>query len=152
MTTPPPSDPFGSPSSGEQPSYGSQPSGQQQGYGQQPSYGQQGYGQPQRYGAQPGGYGPPPQPWQSGAPAGQTRNEPKAIVALVCAIAIAGFVGFENTAVYAEETKDPRRTVPTATVLAITIAALFYAFVSWATSVSVPAAASPSAAVPSWAT
>src|SRR5262249_15837588 len=29
--------------------------------------------------------------------------------------AIAGFVGFEATAVYAEESKNPRRTVPTAT-------------------------------------
>jgi hypothetical protein len=82
VTTPPPSDPFGSPSTGGQPSSGGQPS-----YGEQPSYGQQGYGQQQGYGAQPGGYGPPPAPWQSGAPAGQTRNEPKAIVALVCAIA-----------------------------------------------------------------
>ena len=100
MTTPPPSDPFGSPpppgeqpgpgsqpSSGQSPSYGSPPSwDSQSGYGSQPSYGSASYGSPS-YGSQPGGYGPPPQPWQSGPPAGQTRTEPKAIVALICAIA-----------------------------------------------------------------
>ena len=52
------------------------------------------------------------------------------------ATAIAGFVGFEATAVYAEETKDPRRTVPRATFIALMIIGLLYGFTSWAMSVA----------------
>ncbi|GAA2618672.1 APC family permease [Dactylosporangium fulvum] len=52
------------------------------------------------------------------------------------ATAIAGFVGFEATAVYAEETKDPRRTVPRATYLALLVIGLLYAASSWAMSVA----------------
>ncbi|MET7398008.1 APC family permease [Dactylosporangium sp. NPDC005572] len=52
------------------------------------------------------------------------------------ATAIAGFVGFEATAVYAEETKDPRRTVPRATYLALVTIGLLYAASSWAMSVA----------------
>lgn len=52
------------------------------------------------------------------------------------ATAVAGFVGFESTAVYAEETKDPRRTVPRATYLALLIIGLLYALCSWAMSVA----------------
>ena len=61
MTTPPPSDPFGA-APGGQPAPGDQP------------------------GSAPG-YGPPPQQWQARPPSGQPRTEPKAVVALVCAIA-----------------------------------------------------------------
>ncbi|GAA4263747.1 APC family permease [Dactylosporangium darangshiense] len=52
------------------------------------------------------------------------------------ATAIAGFVGFEATAVYAEETKDPRRTVPRATYLALLVIGLLYSASSWAMSVA----------------
>jgi amino acid transporter len=52
------------------------------------------------------------------------------------ATAIAGFVGFEATAVYAEETKDPRRTVPRATYIAIIVIGVLYSFTSWAMSVA----------------
>jgi amino acid transporter len=52
------------------------------------------------------------------------------------ATAIAGFVGFEATAVYAEETKDPRRTVPRATYLALMVIGLLYGASSWAMSVA----------------
>ncbi|GAA3062698.1 APC family permease [Pseudonocardia yunnanensis] len=47
-------------------------------------------------------------------------------------MAIAGFVGFEQSVVYAEESRDPRRTVPRATYLAIALIAVLYAFASWA--------------------
>ncbi|GGL21323.1 APC family permease [Mangrovihabitans endophyticus] len=50
--------------------------------------------------------------------------------------AITGFVGFEATAVYSEETKDPQRTVPRATYTALLIIGLLYAFCSWAMSVA----------------
>lgn len=52
------------------------------------------------------------------------------------ATAIAGFVGFEATAVYAEETKDPRRTVPRATYIALIVIGLLYGASSWAMSVA----------------
>lgn len=52
------------------------------------------------------------------------------------ATAAAGFVGFEATAVYAEETKDPRRTVPRATYIALMVIGLLYGGSSWAMSVA----------------
>jgi amino acid transporter len=52
------------------------------------------------------------------------------------ATAIAGFVGFEATAVYASEARDPRRTVPRATYLALGVIGLLYAGCSWAMSVA----------------
>ena len=45
--------------------------------------------------------------------------------------AIASMFGFESTAIYAEEAKDPARTIPRATYLAVCTIAIFFAFVSW---------------------
>lgn len=42
------------------------------------------------------------------------------------------FIGFEATAVFSEEAKDPAHTVPRATYIAVAFLALFYAFVVWA--------------------
>jgi amino acid transporter len=39
--------------------------------------------------------------------------------------------GFESTAIYSTEAKDPKRTVPRATYLSVGIIAVFFAFVSW---------------------
>jgi amino acid transporter len=50
-------------------------------------------------------------------------------------LAIVGFVGFESAAVFSEETKDPRRTVPVATYVAVALIAVLYAGSSWAMSV-----------------
>jgi amino acid transporter len=47
------------------------------------------------------------------------------------AIVFGAFIGFESTAVYAEETKDPARTVPRATFLAVGFLAVFYTFMAW---------------------
>ncbi|MCR1785251.1 APC family permease [Nocardioides carbamazepini] len=41
------------------------------------------------------------------------------------------YIGFEQTAVYAEEARDPRRTVPRATYVAVALLALTYTVVSW---------------------
>ena len=41
------------------------------------------------------------------------------------------WVGFETTAVYGEESKDPKRIVPRATLMAVVGLGLFYTFVSW---------------------
>src|SRR4051812_41089334 len=42
------------------------------------------------------------------------------------------FIGFEQTAVYSEEAKDPHRTVPRATYIAVGIITGFYIITSWA--------------------
>jgi amino acid transporter len=47
------------------------------------------------------------------------------------AIAVTGFVGFEQSVVFSEESRDPRRTVPRATYVAIALIALLYGFASW---------------------
>ncbi|MER5221038.1 APC family permease [Streptomyces flaveus] len=46
--------------------------------------------------------------------------------------AIASFLGFEATAVYRDEARDPDRTVPRATYLALLLIGGFYALSSWA--------------------
>ncbi|WP_157680392.1 APC family permease [Mycobacterium dioxanotrophicus] len=46
--------------------------------------------------------------------------------------ASATFLGFEGTAIYRAEVRDPARTVPRATYLAIILIGLFYVFSSWA--------------------
>lgn len=42
------------------------------------------------------------------------------------------FVGFEATAIYGEEAKDPARTVPRATYVAVVLIGVFYALSTWA--------------------
>ena len=42
------------------------------------------------------------------------------------------FIGFEATAIYAEEARDPKRTVGRATIIAVAIIGVFYAVSSWA--------------------
>ena len=46
--------------------------------------------------------------------------------------ALASFVGFEATAIYGEESRNPTRTVPLATYAAVSIIMIFFAFVTWA--------------------
>lgn len=48
------------------------------------------------------------------------------------AFAFASFIGFEATAIYGEEAKNPKRTVPRATYLAILVITILFAVVSWA--------------------
>ena len=50
-------------------------------------------------------------------------------VALV--FVVASFLGFEATAIFGEEARDPRRTVARATYIAVLLIALFYAFATW---------------------
>ncbi|MEU9517773.1 APC family permease [Streptomyces sp. NPDC048224] len=51
--------------------------------------------------------------------------------------AIFGFIGFEATAVFRNETKDPDVTVPRATYVAILVIGVFYSFTVWAIVVGV---------------
>lgn len=46
--------------------------------------------------------------------------------------AICSFIGFEATAIYSEECKDPHKTVARATIIAVCIITVFYAITSWA--------------------
>lgn len=46
-------------------------------------------------------------------------------------LAIGAFIGFEATAIYAEEARTPERTVPRATYTAVGFLALFYTFTIW---------------------
>lgn len=45
--------------------------------------------------------------------------------------AIASMFGFEATAIYGEEARQPRKTVPRATYLAVTLITCFFAFIAW---------------------
>lgn len=47
------------------------------------------------------------------------------------AVVFGAFLGFESTAIYTEEARDPRRTVPRAIYLAIGFLGVFYTFVAW---------------------
>lgn len=52
-------------------------------------------------------------------------------MAVILTVAFAAFLGFESTALYREEAKNPNRTIPRATVIAIVFLALFYSFIAW---------------------
>ena len=47
------------------------------------------------------------------------------------AFALASFIGFEATAIYGEETKDPKRTVPRATYISVVLITLVFAIVGF---------------------
>lgn len=44
---------------------------------------------------------------------------------------VSAFIGFEATAIFGEEARNPRRTIPLATFLAVSLIAVFYAFSTW---------------------
>lgn len=46
--------------------------------------------------------------------------------------AFTSFIGFEGTAIFGEEAKDPHRTVPRATIAAIAFIGIVYTFTAWA--------------------
>jgi amino acid transporter len=51
---------------------------------------------------------------------------------LTILFAASSFVGFEATAIYGEEARDPRRTVPRATYISVILIGLIYAWSAWA--------------------
>jgi amino acid transporter len=53
------------------------------------------------------------------------------IAAIGIFFAFWSWVGYETTAVYGEESKDPKRIVPRATLIAVVGLGLFYTFMSW---------------------
>lgn len=46
--------------------------------------------------------------------------------------AAASFIGFESTAIYRDEARDPERTIPRATYLTVVLITVFYVFATWA--------------------
>ncbi|MGK9149310.1 APC family permease [Plantibacter flavus] len=58
-------------------------------------------------------------------------------VGAVLAFGVAAFMGFEGAAIYGEESKDPRRTIPRATFLAVAVIGVFYAISAWALALAV---------------
>ncbi|NRQ40281.1 APC family permease [Nonomuraea sp. NN258] len=58
-------------------------------------------------------------------------------VGALLVIATLGFVGFESSVVFSEESRDPRRTVPIATYASVAIIAGLYALSAWAMTVAI---------------
>jgi len=58
-------------------------------------------------------------------------------VGAALAFGIAAFMGFESAAIYGEESKDPKRTIPRATFLAVAVIGVFYAISSWALTLAI---------------
>lgn len=52
-------------------------------------------------------------------------------VLAVLGICFAAFMGFESTALYRAEARDPARTIPRATYFAVAFMGLFYCFIAW---------------------
>jgi amino acid transporter len=55
----------------------------------------------------------------------------------VAVLAVTGFVGFEGSAIYSEDARDPKRTVPQATYLCLIVIALLYSLSAWALTVTI---------------
>jgi len=53
-------------------------------------------------------------------------------ISIVLIFAFGAFLGVEATAIYSEEARDPKRTVPRATYIAVIVLGVFYSFVCWA--------------------
>ncbi len=71
--------------------------------------------------------------WTSLSPitALSTNGVAGGVVGLGLLMAFWSWVGFESTAIYGEESKDPKRIVPRATMIAVIGIGVFYTFVVW---------------------
>lgn len=58
-------------------------------------------------------------------------------VGAALAFGIAAFMGFESAAIYGEESKDPKRTIPRATFLAVAVIGVFYTISAWALALAI---------------
>ncbi|MEE6170123.1 MULTISPECIES: APC family permease [unclassified Mycolicibacterium] len=73
--------------------------------------------------------GPAAYPWSSFAPSEVLSGSP----GLAFAFAASTFLGFEATAIYSEEARDPKRTITRATLIAIAVIGVLYVAASWST-------------------
>ena len=73
--------------------------------------------------------------WESVNPASafSANGVEGGVIGLGLLMAFWSWVGFESTAIYGEESKDPKRIVPQATLIAVVGIGVFYAFISWMT-------------------
>ncbi len=55
----------------------------------------------------------------------------------ILGVGFAAFMGFESTALYREEARDPNRTIPRATYISVGFMAIFYGFIIWAVVIAV---------------
>jgi len=62
-----------------------------------------------------------------------TNDVAGGVIGLGLLMAFWSWVGFESTAIYGEESKDPKRIVPQATMIAVIGIGVFYTFISWMT-------------------
>lgn len=76
-----------------------------------------------------------PEPW-SAAPFDPSEVFFAAGAGSLFVVGFGAYLGFEGTAIYAEEAKHPKRTVPIATYLAIAFLGVFYAFTFWVLTVA----------------
>lgn len=53
-------------------------------------------------------------------------------VGLGIMLAFTGYTGFESTAIFRDEARDPKRTIPRATYAAVIVIGVFYTFATWA--------------------
>lgn len=60
----------------------------------------------------------------------------RAGIGSACAIAVLGYIGFESAVVFAEESRNPRRTIPVATYLSLAVIAGLYGVSAWAMAVA----------------
>lgn len=67
-------------------------------------------------------------------------------VGIAVLFAVITFIGFEATAIFREETKDPRRTIPRATYLSVVFIGLFYVLTTWLLIVAYGTSAAPGVA------
>ncbi|WP_125100009.1 APC family permease [Leucobacter chromiireducens] len=71
-----------------------------------------------------------PEPW-SAAPFSLENVFFAPTAGALFVVGFGAFLGFESTAIYAEEAKQPERTVPRATIIAVVFLAVFYGFTFW---------------------
>jgi amino acid transporter len=80
------------------------------------------------------GGGPDGVIWSAVNPASAFSTDVKGgLIGLGLLMAFWSWVGFESTAIYGEESRDPKRIVPQATLIAVIGIGVFYTFVSWMT-------------------
>ncbi|SJN13231.1 amino acid permease-associated region [Leucobacter sp. 7(1)] len=71
-----------------------------------------------------------PEPW-SAAPFSLDNVFFAPTAGALFVVGFGAYLGFESTAIYAEEAKRPERTVPRATIIAVVFLAVFYGFTFW---------------------
>lgn len=70
--------------------------------------------------------------WDSFSPGAVFAGGLAGSAGIALAFAFASYIGFEATAIYGEESKDPKRTVPIATYVSVILIAIVFGLTSWA--------------------